>query len=110
MEENKEKNEQTEVEVEIYTLQDEDGTEHEFELIATCEMNGNEYYAMIPADENDKEDEYCEYVVLKAVTENGEKTLVTVDDDEEFDTVADYFDDLLADEIDYDAKEEPNKK
>ena len=103
MEENKTPNEQTEVEVEIYTLQDEDGKEHEFELIATSEMNGNEYYAMIPADESDKEDEYCEYVVLKVVMENGEKTLVTVDDDEEFDTVADYFDDLLADEVDYDA-------
>lgn len=98
-----------EEEVEIYTLQDEEGAEHEFELLATCEMNGNEYYAMIPADEEDKDDEYCEYVVLKAVTENGEKSLVTVEDDDEFDAVADYFDDLLADEIDYDG-DKPNKK
>ena len=109
MEEKNTQNEQNEVEIEIYTLQDENGEEHEFELIATCEMNGNEYYAMIPADENDKEDEYCEYVVLKAITENGEKTLVTLDDDEEFDTVADYFDDLLADEVDYDAGKKENK-
>ena len=109
MEEKKNQNEQNEVEIEIYTLQDEDGAEHEFELIATCEMNGNEYYAMIPADENDKDDEYCEYVVLKAVTENGEKTLVTLDDDDEFDAVADYFDDLLADEIDYDADKKDKK-
>ena len=27
-------------EVEIYTLQDEEGNEHEFELIGTCEKNG----------------------------------------------------------------------
>jgi len=107
MEEKNKQNEQNEVEIEIYTLQDENGEEHEFELIATCERDGNEYYAMIPADENDKEDEYCEYVVLKVVMENGEKTLVTLDDDEEFEAVADYFDDLLAEEIDYDAD---NKK
>ena len=43
-----------EAEVEIYTLQDEEGNEHEFELIGTCERNGVTYYAMIPAEENEK--------------------------------------------------------
>ena len=98
------KNEMQEVEVEIYTLQDEEGNEHEFELIATCEKNGNKYYAMIPAAESEREDEFCEYVILKSVTENGEESLVTVDDDDEFDDVADYFDDLFSEEIDYDGK------
>ena len=96
-------------EVEIYTLQDEEGNEHEFELIATCEKNGTTYYAMIPAaTEEDDNDEICEYVILKAVIENGEENLVTIDDDDEFDDIADYFDDLLTAEIDYDA--EPPKK
>ena len=36
-----------------------------------------------------------------------EMILVTVDDDDEFDAVADYFDDLFESEIDYDAE---NKK
>ena len=30
---------------------------------------------------------------------------MTIDDDEEFDDVADYFDDLFSEEIDYDATE-----
>ena len=34
--------------------------------------------------------------------ENGEYTLVSVDDDEEFDDVADKFDDMFSEEIDYD--------
>ncbi len=95
-------------EVEIYTLQDEEGNDHEFELIATCEKNGTTYYAMIPVATDDKDDEICEYVILKSVVENGEENLVTIDDDDEFEDVADYFDDLLTSEIDYDA--EPPKK
>ena len=45
--------------------------------------------------------------------ENGEDILVTVDDDEEFEDVADYFDDMLSDEADYDinpAEEQSGKK
>ena len=36
--------------------------------------------------------------------ESGDATLVTIDDDEEFDDVADYFDDLFSEEIDYDGE------
>ena len=88
----------------IYTLEDEEGNTHEFELIETCEKNGTTYYALIPTDGDAQEDEYCEYIILKRIMENGEETLVTIDDDDEFDDVADYFDDLFAEEIDYDAK------
>ena len=97
-------------EVEIYTLQDEEGNDHEFELIATCEKNGTTYYAMIPADAAEKAQEengFCEYVILRAEKdEDGADSLVTIDDDEEFDDVADYFDDLFSEEIDYDATEQ----
>ena len=96
------KMQEQEAEVEIYTLQDEEGNDHEFELIGTCERNGVTYYAMIPVEENEKEDEFCEYVILKGVVENGEESLVSIDDDDEFDDVADYFDDLFSEEIDYD--------
>ena len=88
----------------IYILQDEEGNDHEFELLDTCEKNGTVYYAMVPAEADDKDDEFCEYVILKAVTVNGEETLVSIDDDDEFDDIADYFDDLFSEEIDYDAK------
>ena len=89
-------------EVDIYILQDEEGNEHEFELIGTCEKNGVKYYAMIAVEDADKDGEVCEYTILKTVTENGEETLVTIEDDDEFDDVADYFDDFFATDIDYD--------
>ena len=86
---------------ELYTLTDEDGNELKFELIGKAELKGVQYYAFVPADE-DSDGEFCEYVILKAVVENGEENLVTIDDDDEFDDVADYFDDMLSDEADYD--------
>ena len=46
---------------------------------------------------------FCEYVVLRLEKdEDGEDTLVSVDDDDEFDNVADVFDDMFSEEIDYD--------
>ena len=90
------------MENDIFTLTDEDGNEIEFELIAQCERNGNKYFAMIPVQEDSKDDDVCEYVILKLAIDNGEEVLVTVDDDDELDDVADYFDDLLMQEIDYD--------
>ncbi|NLK39033.1 MAG: DUF1292 domain-containing protein [Clostridiales bacterium] len=82
---------------EFYTLTDEEGNESQFELIGTCELNGNTYMALIPVDDGD------EYVILKKEADaDGEEILVTIDDDEEFDRVADIFEDELFSEIDYD--------
>ena len=89
-------------EAEVVMLTDEDGNEHAFQLIAEAELGGTQYFAMIPADEASNE-EFCEYIILKMVVENGEENLVSIDDDEEFDNVADYFDDLFSEEFDYDA-------
>ena len=41
-------------------------------------------------------------MILRLEMEDGEEMLVSIDDDEEFDRVADFFDDQFAD-IDYDA-------
>ena len=94
---------------EYYTLTDEDGNEIEFEMIGQCEMDGVQYFAMIPA-ESDDNCEFYEYVILKSIIEDGDEMLVTIDDDDEFDKVADYFDDLLSQEIDYDASEGDSAK
>lgn len=89
---------------EFYTLTDEEGNEIEFELIGVTEYKGNTYYAMIPVeDENKETDDFTEYVILRVDTdEDGETTLNTLEDDEEFDDVADLFDDMFSEEIDYD--------
>ena len=90
---------------EIFTLTDEEGNESEFELIASQEIDGVTYVALVPYVEENKDAEEQEYVVLKLeADENGEDLLVTIDDDDEFEKVAEIFEDMLFDEIDYDAK------
>jgi uncharacterized protein YrzB (UPF0473 family) len=102
MSENKPMAQDNEQELEKITLTDENGVESEFVIIGSVEMKGTTYYAFVPADDVDSE--YLEYGILKSVVEDGEEMLVTIDDDDEFDDVADYFDDTFADEIDFDAK------
>ena len=94
---------------ELYTLTDEEGNESEFELIGSGEVDGVMYYAMIPAeDAADENKDTFEYVILRSeVDEDGEESLTTIDDDEEFDRVADYFDDMFS-TVDFD--EEENEK
>ncbi len=93
----------------IVTLIDEDGVESDYEIIDSIEVDNVLYYALVPCtDDNGKDPE--EYTILKSEiekNENGEEEeiLVTLDDDEEFDRIADIFDDEFAD-IDYDMEPE----
>ena len=88
---------------EYYILTDDDGNEIRFEEVGAAEINGVMYYAMVPVDDQPEEEDVYEYVILRAEKdENGEDMLVTVDDDDEFDDIADYFDDMLSNEADYD--------
>ncbi len=87
---------------EIYTLTDEEGNENEFELLGTYEKDGKTYLALVPLADGEGE-----FVILRAeIDENGEELLETIDDDDEFYAVADYFEDTLFDEIDYDENSE----
>ncbi len=89
--------ENEEYDPEIYTLTDEDGKELNFALLGTLEHEGSVYKALIPVDENGEE-ESSEYVILKyTVDENGEELHETIEDDEEFDRIADIFDDEFSD-------------
>ena len=100
-------NKQNEMENElpyICMLEDEEGNEHEFEVIADCEYKGAIYYAMIPALNSDMEEEFCEYVILKEVKDqDGNASLISIDDNEaEFNAVANIFDNMFDEEVDYD--------
>jgi uncharacterized protein YrzB (UPF0473 family) len=86
---------------EIITLTDEEGNEIEFEVIASLEIDGNIYYALMPVADNENGD--C--VILKLEKdENGEDILSTIDDDDEYEKVADAFDDEVFSEIEYDGE------
>ena len=90
--------ENEELENNIITLTDEEtGEELDFELYARATIDERIYFALVPCDE-----EADEYVILRA-TEDGEDIIFeTIEDDDEFEKVEDYFNDLLFSEVDYD--------
>ena len=104
MNDNKNMEPQNAEESNIITLTDEDGKEIDFEVIGDAEIEGVVYYAMTPAGAQENNEGIIEYVLLKLEKdEDGEEVFVTVDDEDEFDKVADFFDDLFDSEEDYDA-------
>lgn len=104
MNDNKNMEPQNAEESNIIPLIDEDGNEINFEIIGDAEIDGVVYYAMTPAGAQENNEGIIEYVLLKLVKdEDGEEVFVTVDDEDEFDKVADFFDDLFDSEEDYDA-------
>ncbi|HBL85349.1 MAG: hypothetical protein A2Y17_11615 [Clostridiales bacterium GWF2_38_85] len=83
---------------ELFTLTDEEGNESQFEMLGSIELDGKNYVALVPT-EGDQD----EYVILKLeYDENDGEVLVTIDDDEEFDKVADEFEDAFMGEFDCD--------
>jgi uncharacterized protein YrzB (UPF0473 family) len=77
---------------ELFELIDEDGNKKAFELMDAAEIDGEQYFAMVPAVENDDYlDEDCDLVILKTVEEDGEEILVSIDDDDEFEKVSSHF-------------------
>jgi len=79
-------------------LVDEDGEEHEFALIDVIEVDGAEYAILQPLDD-ELEEEDVDAIILKITKdENGEDILIDIEDDEEWEKVADAWQDLLEEE------------
>ncbi len=84
---------------EILSLIDENDNPVDFEFIGTVEYEENEYYVLVPLEDNDE----GAYVILRAEdAEDGDINLVSIEDDEEYDSVADIVEDEFFSEIDYD--------
>ena len=76
-----------EKELQIIKTVDEDGQEIELKLLDIVTVNDVDYALLLPADE-DEEDEEAEVVLMRLKQENDEYVFETIEDDEEFDTVA----------------------
>ena len=70
----------------IITITDEDGVEYVLEILATLEVDGSEYYALVPAGGED-EDADLEVSILKVVEEDGEEILCAIEDEDELERV-----------------------
>ncbi|MCI2058612.1 MAG: DUF1292 domain-containing protein [Oscillibacter sp.] len=81
------------------TVTGEDGQELVLEYVASAEVNGQEYRAFFPTEEEDSEDEPDSgLIILKIIEENGEELLSTCDSDEELNAAYDAFMEILFDD------------
>ena len=76
----------------------------ELEVLAELEYEGSKYLALVPAEDNGEED--LEVSILKAVDENGEEILVTIDDDDELEAVYGALMDLIYEDEDTEEADE----
>ncbi len=92
----------------VFTLTDEEGNEHEFELIDVMEVDGTQYYALVPYTEDPEAalEEDTELVILKVGEENGEEFLASIDNDEEYDRIGNMFIDRISQMLEEDYDEE----
>ena len=57
----------------VVTLVDEDGVEHGFEIIDMVELDGAQYVAVVPADEEPEEDDESDELVLLRLLPKGSR-------------------------------------
>ena len=84
------KNPEMEEDVEIITLEFDEGEEVECEIMGVFDFNGKEYIALIPDDGTDD-------VYIYGYKESGEEEfeIVDIEDDAEFEAVAAEFDKIM---------------
>lgn len=85
----------------LVTLVDEDGVEHNFEILDTIEFEGKEYYALYPVFDNaeDMVADSGEYYIMEAQDSEDGWELSEVDDDDLIDKLSVIFEERFADKF-----------
>jgi len=82
------------------SITDEEGNEFELELLDILVVDDICYHAFVPAEEAESDEEEVEIIILKAVEQNGEEILSTLDSEEELNRIYDLFMERLLEEED----------
>lgn len=83
----------------MVTITLDDDTEINCVVLSTFEAGGREYIAVLPQPENGEEDEESEvYLYRFEMDGEGQPILTNIESDEEYEIVADAFDEILDEE------------
>lgn len=90
----------------LITLSDDEGKEYTFEVLDAIETDEARYLALLPTYDDPKKmlDDSGELVIVKVGEENGEEFFYEIEDDEEYETIADAFVDRLENFFEIDEK------
>ena len=82
-----------EYEADLLTLLDDDGQEHEFEIIDELENDDGHFLALVPTKQEADEivSDAETYYIFEVIEEDGEEQLQEVEDDELLDKLAEIF-------------------
>ena len=77
----------------LLTLIDDEGEEHEFEVLDVIDNDDGCFYALLPTFEGpqDKVDAEGTYYIFEAIEENGEQQLAEVENEDLLDKLAELF-------------------
>lgn len=83
----------------LINLTDDEGNEYNFEVLDRLDTDNGSYLALLPMYDDPKQmlDDSGELVIVKEEEENGEFFYSEIEDDDEYETVADAFSDRLQD-------------
>lgn len=83
----------------IVTLTDDDGKEYTFEVLDAIESDEGRYLAMLPLFDDPQQmlEDSGELVIVKVGEEDGEEYFFEIEDDDEYEFVADAFIERLED-------------
>lgn len=89
------KDEET-MEESVVLLVDEEGKEHEFQLVDMLEVEGSQYAVLSPIEDGEESEEA---IILKVgLDSNGEEMLFDIEDDEEWEKVVEVWNNSLEEE------------
>ena len=82
----------------IISVLDDEGNEHQFELLDAIETDDGRYVALLPiySDAEAAIEGDGELVILEVVNDEGEDLLVPIEDDETFEEIAEIFEERLS--------------
>ena len=90
----------------LISLTDDDGKEYTFEVLDAIETDTARYLALLPVYDDPKKmlEDSGELVIVKVAEEDGEEYYCEIEDDDEYETVADAFVERLEDFFEIDEK------
>ncbi|MBQ2933391.1 MAG: DUF1292 domain-containing protein [Clostridia bacterium] len=90
----------------IISLSDDDGKEYQFEVLDAIETDESRYLALLPIYDDPKAmlDDSGELVIVKVMEEDGEEYFCDIENDDEYEMVADAFINRLEDLFEIDEK------
>lgn len=94
----------------LVSVLDDEGNEHQFELLDAIETDESRYVALLPvySDAEMAIEDDGELVILEVVDQDGEDLLVPIEDDDVFEEIASIFEERLAEYYEINTVDDPN--